>query len=117
MEGAAKVVAWVGATILIGAYLVLLTLQFGHIGVDDGEWNRRLQLLNPLEALAFAAAGVLLGTAVQKQATKDAQDRANESQDVAAKGKALAAAVQAKIDAPGPTPPEIQELEPLAKDI
>jgi hypothetical protein len=117
MDGAAKIVAWVGATILVAAYVVLLILQFGHLGVDDGEWNRRLQLLNPLEALAFAAAGVLLGTAVQKQATKEAQDLAKENQEIATRGKLLAAAVEAKADAPGPTPPEIKELEPLAKEI
>jgi hypothetical protein len=116
MDNTAKVVAWAGGAIFVGAYIVLLILQFGHIDAGDAAWNRRLELLNPLQALAFAGAGVLLGTAVQQQATKKAQDLAEENQEDANKGRALEAVVKAKAAAPEPTPPAIQELLNVAEE-
>lgn len=117
MEGVGKIVAWVGAAVFVGAYIVLLILQFCHVGADDMEWNRRLELLNPLQSLAFAGAGVLLGTAVQQQATRSAQDLADQNQEDATKGRALEAAVKAKIAAPGETPSEIKELADIAERV
>jgi hypothetical protein len=117
MENTAKVVAWAGGGIFVLAYIVLLILQFGHIGVDDAEWNRRLELLNPLQALAFAGAGVLLGTAVQQQATKKALDLADENKDAAAMGRELAGAVKAAAGGKGETPEEIEALVPVAEQI
>ena len=115
MESTAKVVAWIGAGVLVGAWIVLLILQFDHIDAGDGEWNRRLELLNPLQSLAFAGAGVLLGTAVQQQATKKAQDQAAENEEAAKTGLALETAVKAKAAQSGTTPPAIQELVDVAE--
>ena len=117
MDTTAKVVGWIGGAILVATYLVLLILQFDHIGATDADWNRRLELLNPLQALAFAGAGVLLGTAVQQQATKKAQELADQNQEDANKGRALEAAVKAKAASPEPTPPDIQELVQVADQV
>jgi hypothetical protein len=85
--------------------------------VADAEWNRRLELLNPLQSLAFAGAGVILGTAVQQQVTKKALDLADENKDAADKGRELAGAVKGAAAAPGETPDEIEALIPVAEQI
>jgi uncharacterized protein YfiM (DUF2279 family) len=117
MDSTAKIVGWAGGAIFVGAYIVLLILQFSHIGAADDEWVRRLELLSPLQSLAFAGAGVLLGTAVQQQATKKAQEQADQNQEVANKAHELAGAVKATAAAPGATPKEIEALVPVAEEI
>ena len=117
MENVGKIVAWTGGAIFVGAYITLLVLQFCHVGADDAEWIRRMELLNPLQSLAFAGAGVLLGTAVQQQATRSAQQQADANAEDAEKGRALDAAVKAKVAAPGATPQEVQDLARLAEQI
>jgi hypothetical protein len=57
------------ALALIGVYLVfMLLLRADAVGADDREWARLVEIRATLEALAFAAAGALLGTVVQRQA-------------------------------------------------
>jgi hypothetical protein len=63
-----------------------------------------------VEAIAFAAAGALFGTAVQRENVERAEDRATTAEEVAesnrddaTKGRALAASLQA--DAMGGAPP------------
>jgi hypothetical protein len=117
MENAAKVVAWAVGGAFVAAYIVLLILQFPHISATDSEWTRRLELLNPLQSLAFAGAGALLGTAVQQQATKKAQESADANQEVADKAHELAGGVKSAAATPEETPPEIQALLPVAEQI
>jgi hypothetical protein len=53
---------------LVAIYLVFLILMRADAAsADDAVWSRLLELRATLEALAFAAAGALLGTAVQRQ--------------------------------------------------
>lgn len=115
MERVGKIVAWTGAAFFVGTYLVLLILQFSHLGTPDSEWLRRLELLNPLQSLAFAGAGVLLGTAVQQQATRKAEEVAAQNQEDANVGRAMKAAVAGKMAAPGNTPQVIEELAAVAE--
>lgn len=57
------------ALVLIGVYLVFMLLLRADAGsADDREWARLVEIRATLEALAFAAAGALLGTIVQRQA-------------------------------------------------
>ena len=57
------------ALALIGVYLVfMLLLRADAVSADDREWARLVEIRATLEALAFAAAGALLGTVVQRQA-------------------------------------------------
>ena len=96
-------IGYVIGGVLIVAYLVGLFVQFNSLGASDLEWARRTELLGGLEALAFAAAGAILGTTVQRQVTEKAEDRAERAEAVAgdnaaaaAKGRALQAALEAK---------------------
>lgn len=57
------------AIALVATYLVFIILMRADAGsVDDAAWARLLELRATLEALAFAGAGALLGTVVQRQA-------------------------------------------------
>ena len=117
MEKAAKVVAWAGGAIFVATYLVLLILQFAHLDVTEMEWTRRIELLNPIQSLAFAGAGALLGTAVQSQATNKVQEIADKNQDASDKAHELAGAVKHIDDSEGATPAAVQALIPLAEEI
>ena len=53
------------ALVLIGVYLVFMVqLRADAVSADDREWARLVEIRATLEALAFAAAGALLGTIV-----------------------------------------------------
>jgi hypothetical protein len=56
---------------LVAVYLFAIQFAFGSTGPDtaDAEWIRMTSLLTGLQTLAFAAAGALLGTAIQAQVT------------------------------------------------
>jgi multisubunit Na+/H+ antiporter MnhC subunit len=57
------------ALVLVGVYLVFMVLlRADAVSADDREWARLVEIRATLEALAFAAAGALLGTIVQRQA-------------------------------------------------
>jgi len=57
------------AVVLIGVYLVfMLFLRADAVTAEDREWARLVEIRATLEALAFAAAGALLGSVVQRQA-------------------------------------------------
>ena len=57
------------AIALVATYLVFIVLMRADAAsADDAAWARLLELRGTLEALAFAAAGALLGTVVQRQA-------------------------------------------------
>lgn len=59
------------ALVLVAAYLIFLVLLRADAtspGIDPTEWARLVEIRSTLEALAFAAAGALLGATVQRQA-------------------------------------------------
>ena len=78
------------------------------------EWDRLIYLYGALEAMAFAVVGAIFGTTVQRQATdqankraddhaKDAQgqrQRADQHQQDAANGQALAKLIKGEAKAP-----------------
>jgi len=67
------------AVALIAAYLLLTNSLLNVIKAPAEDWVRYTDLRNGLEALAFAAAGALLGTTIQKQSTDRAVNRADEN--------------------------------------
>ncbi|WP_066362064.1 hypothetical protein [Herbidospora mongoliensis] len=96
-QGPTKLQIWlgVGLIVLFVAALVALVLMR-----DDPQWDRLVFLLQGLEALVFAAAGVLFGTAVGRssaavQEVAAAQERAAVAETDAGNGRALASAVLA----------------------
>jgi hypothetical protein len=100
---ALSMIATVIAIIVIGAYLLAIWVLWPRAAnTPEIEWLRLVDLRGGLEALAFAAAGALFGTTVQRQATKQAEknadqerQRANANERAAAGGTALAGAVRA----------------------
>jgi hypothetical protein len=84
-------IAYVVGGVLIGTYLLAVALQWFDVDERELEWSRRLVLISGLETLAFAAAGAVLGTVVQRQATKKVEERADANEADAEKGRALVA--------------------------
>ena len=79
------------ALVLIGAFLLVTAEMFGQVeGSTPEEWVRFVDLQSSLEALAFAAAGALLGTVIQRQATEREAGRADENSEAAGANLALA---------------------------
>jgi hypothetical protein len=79
------------ALALIGAFLLLTGELFGRVaGSTAEEWIRYSDLRGSLEALAFAAAGALLGTVIQRSATDREARRADENSEAAGANLALA---------------------------
>jgi len=120
--GTGKVVptmAYVVGTLLIVAYLIALGFQFFDVELENKEWARRLELFNSLEAFAFAAAGVILGTTVQRQVTTKAEERADQNEVAAKKGAALEATIEAKQkkEQPKQVAQELAELADVAKKV
>jgi hypothetical protein len=77
------------ALALVAVYLVfMLLLRADAVTADDQEWARLVGIQSTLEALAFAAAGALLGTVVQRQAMSG--EMRNLEDEVAGRDAALA---------------------------
>lgn len=106
LSGLALYVA-AGALVLWLVFTVYLLFQ---VNSDELAWTRIAWVFASVEAIAFAAAGALFGTAVQRQNVEKAEDRADAAEGVAesnrddaTKGRVLAASLQA--DAMGSAPP------------
>ena len=91
------------ALLLLIVYLVAVRSMWLDVDAKDLTWARRSQLLTGLEAFAFAAAGVLLGTTVQRAATDGARgdaerqrERADANEDAARSELAMRSVLEAK---------------------
>jgi len=69
--------------------------------IDKLRWDRTISVYNGIQTLAFAAAGVLLGTTVQASRVSDAKEIANAN--VADADKAKAARAIVNVPPPGGT--------------
>jgi hypothetical protein len=83
-------------------FFAIFTVYMVNIASTEKEnhWNRTLYVFGTVEAIAFAAAGFFFGSEVQRRTVEKAEERvqkveelAEQAQDDANKGKALAAAV------------------------
>ena len=90
-RGGSRPAAPLAGTALVIAVVVILEIA----------WSRLLVVLGSVEAVAFAAAGALFGTTVQRQRVNDqraradaAESRADASETTAVNGQKLAAAVK-----------------------
>jgi hypothetical protein len=90
------------AVVLWAAFTVWLALD---IHIEQIEWARLAWLFGSVQAVAFAAAGALFGTAVQRDRAEKAEERADSAQaeadnqrDLASRGRALGALLQSKDD-------------------
>ncbi|MGH8975131.1 MAG: hypothetical protein ACRD0C_18255 [Acidimicrobiia bacterium] len=73
---------WVGGLLLF-VYIGLVIAQWANVDVPDKPYARRTDLLDGLEAVAFAAAGAILGTTVQRRVTKKAEEQADTAKQEA----------------------------------
>jgi len=103
-------VATAAALIVLTAWLVLVLWLAFHTGANEQQWARLNSVMGSLEAVAFAAAGALFGTTVQKQRVQESKEQAEKADNravaaeqkasanaqAATNGKALAAAVKAR---------------------
>jgi hypothetical protein len=117
-------VAAAAALIVLAAWLLLLVWLAFHTEANPQQWDRLNLVLGSLEAVAFAAAGALFGTTVQKQRVKESKEQAEKAESraasaehkafanaqAAANGNALAAAV--KVSAGTPTSIAVEEQSP-----
>ena len=95
-------IATVIAIVVLVVYFIAIFLVWQKApSAPDAEWLRLTDLRGGLEALAFAAAGALFGTTVQRQATKQAEKnadqeraRADEKEKQAEGGLKLAGAIR-----------------------
>jgi hypothetical protein len=100
----------------IGAAVTMLLIWLAFAGfllsqsaTTDVEWARLAWVFTSIEAVAFAGAGLLFGTAVNRQRAEKAEQRAETNQKDAEAGRTLAAAIKADDlevakDNGGPTP-------------
>ncbi len=86
--------ASVAAALFLVIYFVFAGFQWADVGVAELTYARRADLLSGFEALAFAAAGAILGTTVQRQVTKKAEAEAGDARVEAQQEKARADAQQ-----------------------
>jgi len=94
--------------VAFGAFVVFLIVE---VDVNEIRWSRLAWLFASVEAIAFAAAGALFGSSIQRARAERAEAAATENADAAAKGRALAEAVKA--DAPeGGGPGGLEALGP-----
>jgi hypothetical protein len=98
LAGAALAVA----VAVVGVWLGFLILLLIEVNATEVTWSRLLVVLGSVEAVAFAAAGALFGTTVQRQRVEDqraradaAESRADADKTAAINGRTLAAAVKA----------------------
>ncbi|MGH3833570.1 MAG: hypothetical protein ACRDRS_24565 [Pseudonocardiaceae bacterium] len=97
LAGAALAVA----VVVIAAWLGFLIWLLVEVNASEVTWERLLVVLGSVEAVAFAAAGALFGTTVQRQRVEDqraradvAESRADTYQTAAINGHKLAAAIK-----------------------
>jgi hypothetical protein len=98
LTGAALWVAIFAIVVWIGFSIFLIV----KAGTNETEWTRIAWVFGSIQAIAFAAAGALFGTAVQQRNVDNAQQQAvsakkdaDQQRETAANGRALAAVVQA----------------------
>jgi hypothetical protein len=88
------VFASVAAALFLVIYFVFAGLQWADVGAAELTYVRSADLLGGFEALAFAAAGAILGTTVQRHVTKKAEAKAGAARLEAHQEKARADAQQ-----------------------
>ena len=83
------------AAIVLVAWLVLAAFLITRTSIAEVEWARLAWVFASVEAVAFAGAGLLFGTTVNRQRAEKAEEQAEANKKDAEAGRALAAAIKA----------------------
>lgn len=136
LAGVAMWAAVAALVVWLGFSIVLLF----QADTQEVTWSRVAWVYGSVQAIAFAAAGALFGTAVSRDSVNKADERADAAEadaeanrDDATKGKVLAAAIQAEAaTAPragggagdearafggGATPSDVNRLDALSRGL
>ncbi|MEA2651242.1 MAG: hypothetical protein QOI85_963 [Chloroflexota bacterium] len=122
------------ALALVGVYLVfLILLRADAVTAGDAEWARLVEIRGTLEALAFAAAGALLGSVVQRQAVSgelgSLEDEVDQRDAELADARAALATRELEVDSMRVTvtaalrlltpdaPDDLEQLDPSAPAV
>jgi PBP1b-binding outer membrane lipoprotein LpoB len=101
------------AVILLGGFLLIANfmIDVGQTLPKDEQykWERLITIFNTVQTLAVAAAGVLLGTAVQQARVTSAEASAKTNADEAAKAKAAREALRG-LQPPGAGAPKAEDI-------
>jgi hypothetical protein len=107
-EGSSTSPKLTGAALWVAIFAIAVWLGFSifliiEAGTNEIEWARITWVFGSIQAIAFAAAGALFGTAVQQQNLDKAQQQAtsakndaDQQREAAVNGRVLAAAIQAE---------------------
>lgn len=92
------------AAVTLIAFAVFTWWMIRQVGVGDGKWTRLIYVYQGIEAIVFAAAGLLFGTTVARRQVAAADQRAADAEQQqergagdAAVGVALEAAVRTAV--------------------
>ncbi len=88
----ALITAVVALAVWIGFAVYLIVMS----DAKETEWTRIAWVFASVEAVAFAAAGLLFGTTINRQRAEQAEQKANANQKDAEGGRALAATLKAE---------------------
>jgi hypothetical protein len=94
---------WVAIAALVAWFGFSLFLLIEADNSSEQTWTRMAWVFGSIQAVGFAAAGALFGTAVQREQTAKAEERADSAEsdaransELAAKGQAFGAVAQAE---------------------
>lgn len=104
------------AILILGGFVVVTQFMI-DVGQslpkdDQFKWDRLITIFNTVQTLAVAAAGVLLGAAVQQSRVTSAEASAKANADDAAKAKAAREALK-ELQPPGGGDPKAADLNVL----
>ncbi len=88
-------VALVAAVIVLFAFGAFVMYLVAEVDVEEVKWTRLAWLFASVEAITFGAAGALFGSTIQRDRAEKAEKKAEENQESAAKGQALATVLKA----------------------
>ncbi|MGH2445234.1 MAG: hypothetical protein ACRDGD_04265 [Candidatus Limnocylindria bacterium] len=92
----------VGLAFVVVYFVFMFVMRADAVSAGDREWARLVEIRGTLEALAFAAAGALLGTLVQRQAVsrdvRNMEDEINERETELANARAALATRELEVD-------------------
>jgi len=88
--------ALAAALVALVAFAAFVWYMINRTSANEVTWTRLAWLFSSVEAIAFGAAGALFGSSIQRERAEQAEERANENQDDAANGKALAKLLKAE---------------------
>jgi hypothetical protein len=107
-------VALLIAIVVLLGWAIFTAVLVSQSGADEIQWTRLAWLFSSVEAIAFAAAGALFGSSVQRERAEKAEKAAGENAQDAQSGRTLAAVLKTDEDLATSEEPTFRTDEPDA---